>query len=195
MPSFPILRLNPFLVLPRPLNLIHNSPLIIRSPILTINPFSASLLVELNASVDPSSCGSRRAMHSVSPSCVDCKGGARTVSINHISSRFYTASVRARRNEIYRGFLSSSLEVFRTGRRPVARAAHSASSDCNQQLQPHTFKSYCLNPNPFAFIDDSDLRPSRPCPTMPTDGNPSQIIDVRLTMCSRWEYLQQSYSK
>jgi hypothetical protein len=45
------------------------------------------------------------------------------------------------------------------------------------------------------FIDDSDLRPSRPCPTMPTDGNPSQFMDLSLTMCSRWEYLQQSYSK
>ena len=55
IPSFPILKLNPFLVLPNPLSLIHNSPLIILSPIRTMNPFKASLRVELNASVDPSS--------------------------------------------------------------------------------------------------------------------------------------------
>ena len=89
IPSFVILRLYPLFELPSPLNLISNSPFMILSPIRTTNPFNTSLRVELSASVDPPSCGSSRAIHSVSPSCVDRRGCSNTVVINHISSRFY----------------------------------------------------------------------------------------------------------
>lgn len=91
IPSLMRLRLHPRLELPSPGSLMSSSPLITSSPILTTKPLRASLRVELRASVEPPSCGSSKAIHSVRPSCAESNGCLKIVSINHTSSRFYTA--------------------------------------------------------------------------------------------------------